>query len=126
MKEIFRQCTYFLFIVLAFSFSEPGLVLDADECIVVEIYEAIQAEYGVQVLTPYGTLEDAELILIPTTIEEGSYKVNVTREAPDLYALEGTDFCIKTDYCLELALYDEAVLKIDHTYGYTKGILLIL
>ncbi len=123
MKENIRMFTFLIFVILTFSFNKVAPNRYVDKCAVVEIYEAVTADYGVKVLTAFGTLEDADLILLPTTIEKGSYKVNVTRKATDLYALEGTEYCIETDYCLELALYDEAILEVDNNYGYTKGTL---
>lgn len=54
------------------------------------------------------------------------YKVHVTRKAAHLYALDGTDYGVKTNYCQELALYEEAILQVDNNHGYAKGILYFL
>ncbi|MCB0695525.1 MAG: hypothetical protein KDC19_14910, partial [Saprospiraceae bacterium] len=50
------------------------------ECDVMNYYEGVEADRGVKVLTSRDDLVDAELILIPTKIDVGNYKVEVTRK----------------------------------------------
>mgnify|MGYP003592077686 CR=1 FL=1 len=92
-----------------------------NECDVKAFYEAIEPEYGVKVLTSFGNLEDAEVILSPVKMDLGDYKVNVTRKTNNLYKIEGTDFYIETNYCYEYSYSDEAILTIESQYGYAKG-----
>lgn len=88
---------------------------------VAQIYEGTMADSGVKALTSRGDLEEVELILTPSKIKEGTYKVEITRKGSDLYKLEGTNYYIETRYCYEYATYDNAILEIESNYGYTKG-----
>ncbi len=92
-----------------------------NECDVDEFFNAIDADYGTKVLTSLGNLEDAEIILLPTKLDEGDYKVNVTRKATNLYKVEGTKYYIQTKYCYEYSYSSEAILTLGNQYGYTKG-----
>ncbi|MBK7341691.1 MAG: hypothetical protein IPJ06_00455 [Saprospiraceae bacterium] len=91
------------------------------ECDVMNFYEGVEADRGVKVLTSRDDLVDAELILIPTKIDAGNYKVEVTRKGSNLYKLEGTKLFIETRYCYEYATYEDAILKVESNYGYSKG-----
>jgi hypothetical protein len=98
--------------------SEP---ISGDECDVANIYEAIDPDNGVKVLTSGGDLEEAELILLPTNIDEGTYEIEITRKGSNIYKLEGTKYYIETRYCYEYVTYDNAILKVESNYGYKKG-----
>ncbi|MCB9312591.1 MAG: hypothetical protein H6568_07465 [Lewinellaceae bacterium] len=91
------------------------------ECDVMNYYEGVEADRGVKVLTSRDDLVDAELILIPTKIDVGNYKVEVTRKGSNLYKVEGTKLFIETRYCYEYATYEDAILKVEGNYGYSKG-----
>lgn len=121
MKGTIQVFAFLICVILTFSFEKTAPGGYPAKCTVKEIYEAVTPDYGTLVLTTYGTLEDADLILLPTKLDKGSYKVHVSRRADNLYTLDGTNYCIKTDYCLELALYEDAILEVDNNYGYTKG-----
>jgi len=54
-------------------------------------------------------------------MDEGRYTVELTRKGDNLYQIEGTTIYIGTRFCLELALYDNAVLVVDSPFGLTKG-----
>lgn len=101
------------------SFTEK--TMSSDECDIAEFYKAVEPESDVKVLTTSGDLEEAELILVPTKMEEGTFKVEVTRKGSNLYKVDGTDYYIETRYCYEYATYDEAILKVESNYGYDKG-----
>ncbi len=96
-------------------------ILFVNECEIDEFYNAVDADYGTKVLTSLGNLEDAEIILLPTKLDEGDYKVNVTRKATNLYKVEGTKYYIQTKYCYEYSYSGEAILTVGNQYGYTKG-----
>lgn len=95
--------------------------MKGDNCDVANFYEAIIPNNGVKVLTSGGSLEEIELILTPAKIKEGTYEIEITRKGSNLYKLEGTKYYIETRYCYEYATYDDAILKIESNYGYTKG-----
>lgn len=104
------------------SFKESKTeVMSGDECDVANFYEAIDPDNGVKVLTSGGDLEEAELILAPTKIDEGTYEIEITRKGSNIYKLEGTKYYIETRYCYEYATYDDAILKVESNYGYQKG-----
>lgn len=111
-----------IFVLLLTSFTnKPTTNSFVSDCDVKAFYEAIDADYGVKVLTTLGNMEDAEVILSPIKMDVGDYKVNVTRKANNLYKVEGTDYYIETNYCYEYSYSDEAILSIESQYGYTKG-----
>lgn len=45
-----------------------------------------------------------------TSLSPGTYAVNVTRDAQDLYAVTGQSMWIKTQFCFEFVFYDAATL----------------
>lgn len=92
-----------------------------DECDISNFYEVIEPESNIKVLTSNGDLKEAELILVPTKIEEGTYKIEITREGHNIYKIEETNYYIETRYCYEYAIYEDAILTIESNYGYTKG-----
>ena len=106
-----------LTILTSFS-NDPTL---SDECDVKEFYEAVQPDSDVKVITTLGDLEEVETILVPTKMEQGTFKIEVTRKGRNIYKVEGTDYYIETRYCYEYATYDEAILKVESYYGYNKG-----
>ncbi|WP_145600806.1 hypothetical protein [Yersinia frederiksenii] len=58
---------------------------------------------------------DVQRILEPVNLNTGTYEVQVSREDDKLYNIFGTDNFIITSMCLNLALADNAILKI--TFG---------
>jgi hypothetical protein len=91
------------------------------KCDVKNFYKAIEAESDVKVLTSGGDLEEVEYILVPTKLEEGKYKLSVSRKASNLYKFDRKDIFIETNYCYEYATYDDVILIVESNYGYTKG-----
>jgi hypothetical protein len=49
------------------------------------------------------------------------YKVQVTRKSDNLYEVEGQGVYLVTRLCLELALSEDAIVKIDSPSGYNVG-----
>jgi hypothetical protein len=123
MKNKYTIITALLFgAILSTSFkSQTFTEVTGNECDVVAFYKAIQPEANVKVLTSTGNLEDAELILVPTRIDEGNYNIEITRKGSNLYKLESTELYIETRYCYEYSMYEDAILKVESNYGYTKG-----
>lgn len=91
------------------------------KCDVRSFYKAVEAESDVKVLTKSGDIEEAEYILIPTKLEEGKYKLSVTRKSSNLYKIDGKDLFIETNYCNEYATFDDVIVIIKSNYEYTKG-----
>lgn len=107
-----------LTIVLAISCM---LVIAADKYDVKQIYEKVDLPDGAKAKKKYGSIDDAEYILVPKKLEKGTYKVKVNKLDSNLYEVVGKDLIIETKYCYEYASYKEVVLKITSTYGYSLG-----
>jgi hypothetical protein len=102
------------------SFNSPKNHL-VTECDIVEFYTAIEPESGVKILNSSGDLEEAELILMPAKLDVGTYEVELTRKGSNIYKVQGTEYYIETRFCYEYASYEDAILKVESQYGYTKG-----
>lgn len=98
-----------------------NLVNNSSECAIAEFYEAVIPQRGTKVLTRSGNIEDAEIILVKSTIEIGNYDVNISRKGRELYKLEGTVYYLETRYCYEYATYEKVILKVESNYAFTKG-----
>lgn len=55
---------------------------------------------------------DVEAVFGKVTLADGQYSVTVSREEDDWYHVSGTDVYIQTSLCLNLALSEDALLKI--------------
>lgn len=63
-----------------------------------------------------------EYLLSPTRLDKGKYVVEVKKIADNLYRVRNSDICVETRYCNEYVSYwEEVVLIVDSSYGYTKG-----
>lgn len=120
-KSVFYSLI-FLLLLMASSFNNKQMGYD-EECTVIEIYEAIEVDYGVKVLTNWDNLEHAKLILIPTEIEIGTYDLQISYIADNLYKITGTDYYLETMICLEIGFFSNAILVIENNYSPIKGLL---
>jgi hypothetical protein len=109
-------------------FSHDETVKTANtECEVIQFYEILTTEQGVKVLTKLGEVEEATFILKPVRIDEGTYEIEITRKAQNLYQINQardiklTRYCIETKYCNEYANYTKAIFKVESNFGQTKG-----
>ena len=97
------------------------------ECEVVQFYEIVTPEQGTKVLTKSGEVVEATFILKPVRIDEGTYEVEITRKAPNLYHINQardfklTKYCIETQYCHEFASYNKATLVVTGNFGLVRG-----
>jgi len=92
------------------------------ECTIKQIFEGQTPKYrNTKVLTPFGELQDVDVILVPTKQELGRYSVKLSRKGSNLYKVASADIWIETMYCYEFAIMDDAVLIITSNYGYTQG-----
>lgn len=111
-KLISTIMTIFLFVTITYG---------QTKCDVKYFYKAIEAESDVKVLTKGGEFEEAVYILVPTKLDEGKYKLSITRKASNLYKVEAEDIYIETRYCYEYAIGDDVLLIVESNYGYDKG-----
>lgn len=94
-------------------------------CDISNFYKAIEPkDRDTKVLTSSGDLEEVDVILVPTKLDLDTYKVKLTRKGSNLYKVEQTDLYIETKYCYEYATYEDVILKVTSSYGYTKGTLI--
>ncbi len=117
MKSIKILLGLICFVFLT-SFNTPKT---SDEYDIEAFYKGVTPSSGTMILTSSDELEEAELILVPTIIENGKYLINVTKKTSDLYKIDGKNIYIKTKYCYEYSYNQEVVLKVESAYGYTKG-----
>ena len=113
--RILLGLTFFIFLT---SFNTPKTSSEYD---IETFYKGVTPSSGTMILTSSDELEEPELILIPTDIEKGKYLINVTRKTSDLYKIDNKNIYIKTKYCYEYSYSQEVVLKVESSYGYTKG-----
>ena len=90
------------------------------------IYEKVELDSGTKVLNSYGSVNDAKVLLVPTSIDTGKYKVEVTKLETNFYQICGTKIVIETRYCHEYASREEVILNITSNYGYTRGEVIFL
>lgn len=107
----------FLCIFYLTSFHKPP----ADECEIEAFYKGVTPIDGTKILTSGDDLEDIELFFVPINIDIGKYVVNVTRKGSNFYKVDDKNIYIQTKYCYEYSYSQEVVLKVESSYGYTKG-----
>ena len=95
--------------------------LSTSSCTVKQIYSAIIPDNGVKAITDMGAITEISVILYPISLDPGQYSVELTRKGSNLYKIEGTDYYVETNMCYEYATYDDAILEIESSYGYSKG-----
>lgn len=84
-------------------------------------YKGVEPTDGTKVLTSNEEIEDAKMILIPLDIDKGNYVVKITRKGSNLYKVDDKNIFIQTKYCFEYSYSQEVILKVESSYGYTKG-----
>ncbi len=111
-----------LLALLSFTSEEAGS--GSDQYSIKEIYEIIDHPKGAVVLTTSGALAEADHLLVPARMKEGTYHVTITRKGKNIYRLDNMDYVIETKYCNEYAHKDKDLLKVTGTYhGPEKGVL---
>ncbi len=96
----------------------------ADEYDIVSFYKAITPADGTKVVDSIGSLNDAQLILVPVVISAGDYAVTVTRKGSNLYKVDGKDLYIETKFCYQYSYSQKVVLKVESSYGLRKGVVI--
>lgn len=106
----------FLFLILT-SFQKPS----SSECDIAAFYKGIVPADGTKSLTSSDELEDVKLLLSPIDIDKGNYVLKITRKGSNLYKVDDKNIYIETKYCYEYSYSQEVILKVEGSYGYTKG-----
>ncbi len=107
--------------LLCFAFLTSFQKPISNECDVEAFYKGVTPTDGTKILTTGEELEDVKLILVPMDIEKGNYVVKVTRKGSNLYKVDDKNIYIETKYCYEYSYSQEVILKVESSYGYTKG-----
>ena len=107
--------------LLSFTSQEAGS--GPDQYTIREIYEIVDHPRGAVVLTTSGSLAEADELLVPARMKEGTYPVTVTRKGRNIYRLDNMDYVIETKYCNKYAHRDKARLKVTGSYHGPKGVL---
>lgn len=99
------------------SFHKPS----SSDCNIESFYKGLRPTDGTKVLTSNGDLKDAKLLLVPIDIDEGNFAVKISRKGSNLYKVDDKNIYIQTKYCYEYSYSQEVILKVEGSYGYTKG-----
>lgn len=91
------------------------------DCDIEAFYKGLTPTDGTKILTSNDELEDVKLLLVPMDIDKGNYVVKITRKGSNLYKVDDKNIYIQTKYCYEYSYSQEVVLKVEGSYGYTKG-----
>lgn len=134
-----------LLLALIGGSKHPGHL--TSECDIAAFYEGVAPPgQDLQVLTRGGAMEEVEVMLVPTRLDEGNYVVKLSREGRNLYKIEARysrnirstplpawrnfsrttqkTLYIQTRYCNEYVRNEEVVLRVEGNYGYDKGSIL--
>lgn len=114
-----------IMVLALFSFTGKETGSGPDQCTIKEIYEIVDHPRDAVVLTTAGVLAEADQLLLPARMKEGTYQVTVTRKGRNIYRLDNVDYVIETKYCNEYAHKDKALLKVTGKYSTNeKGVLI--
>jgi hypothetical protein len=101
-------------LLVEFSYSQ-------EKCSIQKFYSSVDVKSGTKGLTNDGDIEEIECILSPITVDEGEYKVTVTKKSNNLYKIDDKDIYIETQYCYEYSTFEAAILVVTSKYGIKKG-----
>lgn len=60
-------------------------------------------------------------MIVPATLDAGTYDVTVTRKAQDVYLVDGTKTYVRTEFCYEYAYGQGASLVNNGVGAYMQG-----
>ena len=122
MKRFYLK--YLLLALISFTGAQNSLM--AEEFHVEKIYQKKLLPSNSKVVDSSGIIRDAEYILVPVTLDNGSYSIQVIREQSDLFNITGTDLYISISRAWGMSYHfkQDAILVIKSTYGYNVGTLI--
>lgn len=113
---------YLMLITLMSLFANPSESSFSSEYDIEGIYKTVSVDYDTKAITRMGSVvEDIDYILVKTNVDEGNYRVRLTRKDTNLYKIEGADLYVMTKYCYEYCYNEEVILKIYNVGGYSYG-----
>jgi len=119
-----RKLPFALLVVAITVF--PSAALSQQSFDVADVYKRVDVPFGAVALTSSGQLEDINAILVPTTLDIGTYELTVNRKGQDLYEVVGYGIFIRTRFCFTFGFSKRALLKYESRAGYSKGKLVFL
>ena len=117
-----KRCIKLLLLVICVPiFVSANENLSTSSYDITNIYEKVELKDGSKSLNLYGNFDDVKAVFVPTKIDAGKYKVELTKIGTYFYQIHGTDVCIEVKYCHEYAMREEVILNITSSYGYIRG-----
>jgi hypothetical protein len=71
----------------------------SDSCDVQEIYSGVTPKDGTMAIGMYGGVQEVEKLLVPTTMDAGSYKISLISIGEEIFQIEGKNVYLKISYC---------------------------
>lgn len=121
MKVLLKVFIFTTMILVFLSGNYPMSRTDCSSYDIVAIYDKIDLKDGTKSIDNYGNVKEAQAIIVPTQLERGKYKVELTKISSDFYQICGSSLYLETRYCYEYAMRTEAILDITSNYGYSCG-----
>lgn len=84
---------------------------NGNSCDVRGAYKAVDAPAGTLAITSLGEVQEISAVIVPTTLDAGTYEISVTRKGQDLYVVEGAGIYLRTFACFEYAYSQKAVFR---------------
>ena len=91
-----------------------GSVNSRVEYSVEQVYKIVDVDYGTKAVTRFGSIQEIEKVLIPTTIPSGRYSVSLSSLGDNIYQISGTDIAIEVSSYYYVNTYIRYVLDVAH------------
>jgi len=115
-----RTISTFTLGIIGFLLLTSFNILKTSEYDIAELYQSTELNANTKALTDDG-VKEVSVLLTPIKLDIGKYVVKITRKGKDLYKVDGKNIYIETKFCYEYSNSEEIVLKIESSYGYSKG-----
>lgn len=90
-------------------------------CNVESILTQVDVPIGSLAVGGISEVVEVDMLLVPTTLEAGLYKVTITRKVDDLYEIIGENLYVRTRYCFEYGYSVDALLELQTYSGGNLG-----
>jgi hypothetical protein len=103
-----------------------GEIIASRECDVESILAQIDVPRGTIAIGGLGRIVEVDMLLVPTTLEAGLYRVSLTRKEDNLYEIIGEDLYVRTRFCYEFCYSADALLELQTYSGVNLGKVIFL
>ena len=110
-----------LITILSLDTGVNDIDISLGECDISAVLEEKTLPANSYAVTGYGNYEEAQSVIVPTDLDDGTYSETVTRKGDNLYKVDGFNVFLKTSLCFEYAYSQEAIIEITNYQGYTFG-----